>query len=64
MTLPPRILVGEAPWFEVLGGAIVTLAAAAALIPLAGADLLRGGAAHGLEGQAARRLARVRALTS
>jgi ABC-2 type transport system permease protein len=36
MTLPPRILVGEAPWYEVLGGAIVTLAAAAALIPLAG----------------------------
>jgi ABC-2 type transport system permease protein len=36
MTLPPRILVGEAPWFEVVGGAIVTLAAAAALIPLAG----------------------------
>jgi ABC-2 type transport system permease protein len=36
MTLPPRILVGEAPWFEVVGGAVVTLAAAAALIPLAG----------------------------
>jgi ABC-2 type transport system permease protein len=35
MTLPPRILVGAAPWYEVVGGALVTLAAAAALIPLA-----------------------------
>ena len=35
MTLPPRILVGAAPWYEVVGGAVVTLAAAAALIPLA-----------------------------
>ena len=35
MTLPPRILVGAAPWYEVAGGAIVTLGAAAALIPLA-----------------------------
>jgi len=35
MTLPPRILMGEAPWYEVVGGAIVTLGAAAALIPLA-----------------------------
>jgi ABC-2 type transport system permease protein len=35
MTLPPRILVGAAPWYEVVGGAIVTLGAAAALIPLA-----------------------------
>jgi len=35
MTLPPRILVGAAPWYEVLGGALVTIAAAAALIPLA-----------------------------
>ena len=35
MTLPPRILVGAAPWYEVLGGALITLAAAAALIPLA-----------------------------
>jgi ABC-2 type transport system permease protein len=35
MTLPPRILVGAAPWYEVAGGALVTLAAAAALIPLA-----------------------------
>jgi len=35
MTLPPRILVGAAPWYEVVGGALVTIAAAAALIPLA-----------------------------
>ena len=35
MTLPPRILVGAAPWYEVVGGAVVTIAAAAALIPLA-----------------------------
>jgi ABC-2 type transport system permease protein len=35
MTLPPRILVGAAPWYEVVGGAVITLAAAAALIPLA-----------------------------
>jgi ABC-2 type transport system permease protein len=35
MTLPPRILVGAAPWYEVAGGAIVTIGAAAALIPLA-----------------------------
>jgi ABC-2 type transport system permease protein len=35
MTLPPRILVGAAPWYEVAGGALVTVAAAAALIPLA-----------------------------
>ena len=35
MTLPPRILVGAAPWYEVVGGALVTVAAAAALIPLA-----------------------------
>jgi ABC-2 type transport system permease protein len=35
MTLPPRILVGAAPWYEVVGGALITLAAAAALIPLA-----------------------------
>lgn len=35
MTLPPRILVGAAPWYEIVGGALVTLAAAAALIPLA-----------------------------
>jgi ABC-2 type transport system permease protein len=35
MTLPPRILVGAAPWYEIAGGALVTLAAAAALIPLA-----------------------------
>ena len=35
MTLPPRILVGAAPWYEVVGGAAVTIAAAAALIPLA-----------------------------
>jgi ABC-2 type transport system permease protein len=34
MTLPPRILVGAAPWYEVVGGAVVTIAAAAALIPL------------------------------
>ncbi len=35
MTLPPRILVGAAPWYEVVGGALVTIAAAAALIPVA-----------------------------
>ena len=35
MTLPPRMLYGEAPWYEIAGGALVTLAAAAALIPLA-----------------------------
>jgi ABC-2 type transport system permease protein len=35
MTLPPRILVGAAPWYEVAGGVLVTIAAAAALIPLA-----------------------------
>jgi len=35
MTLPPRILVGAAPWYEIAGGALVTVAAAAALIPLA-----------------------------
>ncbi len=35
MTLPPRILVGEASTVEIVGGALVTLAAAAALIPLA-----------------------------
>ena len=35
MTLPPRILLGEAPAAEIIGGALVTLAAAAALIPLA-----------------------------
>ena len=35
MTLPPRILVGEASALEVVGGAFVTLAACALLIPLA-----------------------------
>jgi ABC-2 type transport system permease protein len=35
MTLPPRILVGEASVLEIAGGALVTIAAAAALIPLA-----------------------------
>jgi ABC-2 type transport system permease protein len=49
MTLPPRILVGAAPWYEVVGGALVTIAAAAALIPLAAriysAAVLRTGSA-------------------
>jgi ABC-2 type transport system permease protein len=35
MTLPPRILVGEATAVEIVGGAVVTLVCAAALIPLA-----------------------------
>ena len=35
MTLPPRILVGEASTVETVGGALITLASAAALIPLA-----------------------------
>jgi len=35
MTLPPRILLGEAPVIEIVGGAVVTAAATAALIPLA-----------------------------
>jgi ABC-2 type transport system permease protein len=35
MTLPPRILFGEAPVVEIVGGAVVTAAAACALIPLA-----------------------------
>ncbi len=35
MTLPPRILVGEATTVEIVGGALVTIAATAALIPLA-----------------------------
>jgi ABC-2 type transport system permease protein len=35
MTLPPRILVGEASTIEIVGGAVITLASAAALIPLA-----------------------------
>ncbi len=35
MTLPPRIVVGEASAVEIVGGAVVTIAAAAALIPLA-----------------------------
>ena len=35
MTLPPRILVGEASTVEIVGGALVTIAATAALIPLA-----------------------------
>jgi ABC-2 type transport system permease protein len=35
MTLPPRILVGAAPWYEIVGGAVVTVAAAAVLIPTA-----------------------------
>jgi ABC-2 type transport system permease protein len=35
MTLPPRILVGEASAAEIVGGAAVTVLAAAALIPLA-----------------------------
>jgi ABC-2 type transport system permease protein len=52
LTLPSRILVGEAPWTEVLGGAVVTLAASAALIPLAAriyaGAVLRTGSAVGL----------------
>ena len=35
MTLPPRILVGEASAVEIVGGAVVTIACTAALIPLA-----------------------------
>jgi ABC-2 type transport system permease protein len=35
MTMPARIVVGEAPVVEIVGGALVTIAAAAALIPLA-----------------------------
>jgi ABC-2 type transport system permease protein len=35
MTLPPRILFGEAPAIEIVGGAVVTIAAACLLIPLA-----------------------------
>ncbi len=35
MTLPPRIALGEASAVEVVGGVVVTLAAIAALIPLA-----------------------------
>ena len=35
MTLPPRILFGEASAIEIVGGAVVTIAAACALIPLA-----------------------------
>ena len=35
MTLPPRILFGEASAVEIVGGAVVTIAAACALIPLA-----------------------------
>ena len=35
MTLPPRILMGTASWYEIVGGAIVTLAACALLIPAA-----------------------------
>ena len=35
MTLPPRILMGTAPWYEIVGGALVTLAACGALIPAA-----------------------------
>ena len=35
MTLPPRILMGTAPWYEIVGGVVVTLAACALLIPAA-----------------------------
>ena len=58
MTLPPRILVGAAPWYEVVGGALVTIAAAAALIPVAARIYSGRGAAHRVRDQAPRRLAR------
>jgi ABC-2 type transport system permease protein len=35
LTLPPRILLGAAPWWQVAGGALVTVAASVVLIPLA-----------------------------
>ncbi len=58
MTLPPRILVGAAPWYEVVGGALVTIARGGGADPARRAHLLRRRAAHRLGDQAARRLAR------